>query len=250
MKGVILAGGRGTRLKPFTKIINKHLLPIGPYPMVYWSIQKLKEIGITDILIVTNEEHLRSFETLFDQGQELQVNLSYKVQRAADGIADGISYARSFVKDEKFVTLLGDNIFEDSLSPYINRFKKQTSGARVILKKVLNPSQYGVALLNEENNSIQSIIEKPAKSISKYCVTGIYMFDNQVFKYIDTIHPSSRGELEITDVNNLYIKEKQLQYDILNGWWIDAGTHESLYKANTLVLQNLEGNSLIKGGGM
>ncbi|WP_209125692.1 sugar phosphate nucleotidyltransferase [Alkalihalobacillus sp. BA299] len=247
MKGVILAGGRGTRLKPFTKIINKHLLPVGPFPMVYWSILKLRETGITDILILTNKEHLSSFICLFADGQELQVNISYKVQEAAKGIADGIAYAKSFVKDEKFIAILADNIFEESLVPYIQNYYKQKKGARVLLKKVLNPSRYGIAILDEQINSIQSIMEKPQKTNSQYCVTGIYMFDNQVFDFIDAISPSERGELEITDVNNLYIKEKQLQYDVLKGWWVDAGTHESLYQANTFVYKRLEENLFKKG---
>ncbi|OIJ18534.1 hypothetical protein BKP45_19000 [Anaerobacillus alkalidiazotrophicus] len=250
MKGVILAGGSGTRLKPFTKIINKHLLPVGPFPMIYWSIIKLKEAGIEDILILTNREHLSSFMALFDDGKELEVNLSYKIQDGANGIADGLSYAKSFVKDGKFITLLGDNIFEDSLVPYIENYKMQSSGARVLLKKVSNPSRYGIAILDEGTSTIQSIIEKPKITNSQYCVTGVYMYDSQVFELISSIKPSDRGELEITDVNNLYIKENQLYYDILQGWWIDAGTHESLFKANTLVNERIETSKNSQKGGV
>ncbi|WP_216828253.1 sugar phosphate nucleotidyltransferase [Alkalihalobacterium elongatum] len=249
MKGVILAGGKGTRLTPLTKIINKHLLPIGPFPMVYWSIIKLREAGIKDILIITNGTHLNSFTTLFGNGEELQVNLLYKVQDGAKGIADGVSYAKSFVEDEKFIMVLGDNIFEDSIVPYIERFKQQKSGARVLLKEVSDPSRYGIAILNEEKSIINSIIEKPKITNSPYCVTGIYMYDHQVFDFINSIKPSARGELEITDVNNYYIRQSELQYDVLEGWWIDAGTHESLFKANTLIYEQMNNQIETKKGG-
>ncbi|OLO37206.1 hypothetical protein BTR23_13850 [Alkalihalophilus pseudofirmus] len=248
MKGVILAGGKGTRLRPFTKIINKHLLPVGPFPMIYWSIKKLQEAEIKDILILTNKEHLSSFMSIFGNGKEIGVNLTYKVQDGANGIADGVAYAKSFVRDEKFITILGDNIFEDSLVPYIESFKQQKSGGRVLLKEVPNPSRYGIAILNKETNTIQSIIEKPEKTNSPYCVTGVYMYNAQVFDFINAIKPSARGELEITDVNNLFINQNQLQYDILQGWWIDAGIHESLFKANALVYELIK-ISKRKGGG-
>ncbi len=243
LKAVILAGGTGTRLRPLTHIINKHLLPVGPYPMIYWSILKCKEAGIVDILILTNREHLSSFIQLLGLGDDLEVNIQYKIQEGAKGIADAVSYAKPFVKSEKFVVILGDNIFEDSLSPYIQAYKAQNHGARVLLKEVDNATRYGVALIDKKRNEITSIVEKPKVALSSYCVTGIYMYDANVFQYIAQIKQSDRGELEITDVNNLYANERQLQFDILPGWWIDAGTCESLYQANTLIYQTVrEGN--------
>ncbi|OIJ10420.1 spore coat protein [Anaerobacillus alkalilacustris] len=239
MKGVILAGGTGSRLSPITKIMNKHLLPVGPFPMIYWSIIKLKEAGVSEILILTNREHLSSFIQLLGLGEDYKVNLQYKVQEDAKGIADAVSYAKSFVKNEKFIVMLGDNIFEDSLTPYIQSFKKQKRGARVLLKEVSNTTRFGAAVLDGKNNVISSIVEKPKETISPYCVTGIYMYDENAFKYIDSIQASDRGELEITDVNNLYLSEKQLHYDILQGWWVDAGTWESYYQANSFVYKRL-----------
>jgi glucose-1-phosphate thymidylyltransferase len=233
MKGVILAGGSGTRLKPFTKYVNKHLLPVGPYPMIYWPIQKLRDAGINEILIITNQHHLSSFIELLGQGEELNVKLQYKLQKnQGGGIADALMGAKDFINKDRFVVILGDNIFEDSLTPYVQSFQQQDTGARVLLKEVNNPHRYGVPQLDETNKKIMSIIEKPSNPPSSYCVTGIYMYDPTVFQFIEAIKPSNRNELEITDVNNLYIKDNQLQYDILQGWWIDAGTHDSLYEAN------------------
>ncbi|WP_332694842.1 sugar phosphate nucleotidyltransferase [Halalkalibacter lacteus] len=241
MKGVILAGGTGSRLAPITKIINKHLLPVGSYPMIYWPILKLKEAGIKQILIVTNKESLSLFIQLLGDGKELGVRLQYKVQQSASGIAGGISLAENFVEEEKFIVLLGDNIFETSLTPFIQSYNQQKEGAKVLLKEVSDPHRYGVAEINNEKQIITSIQEKPNNPLSNYCVVGIYMYDKYVFQYIEEIAPSQRGELEVTDLNNLYIKQQQLSYDVLSGWWIDAGTHESLYKANTLIYQGEKG---------
>ncbi|MBD3109670.1 NTP transferase domain-containing protein [Bacillus sp. AGMB 02131] len=238
MKGVILAGGTGTRLRPFTKIVNKHLLPVGPYPMVQWPIKKLKEAGITEILIITNEESLGHYKAIFGTGNEQKIELSYAIQPYAGGISHGLTYAKDFVKDERFVMLLGDNIFEDSLVPYLQRYK-QEEGAKVLLKVVANPERYGVAKVDDNRKRITSIIEKPKSFVSNYCVTGIYMYDPSVFEYIDLLTASERDELEITDLNNLYIKDGNLSYDVLSGWWIDAGTHESLFEANRLVYQQI-----------
>jgi glucose-1-phosphate thymidylyltransferase len=241
MKGVILAGGSGSRLRPLTHIINKHLLPVGPYPMIYWPILKLKEAGIKDILIVTNKEHLCDFISLLGMGEELGVQLSYQVQeKKGSGIADALMCAKKFIKEEKFVVHLGDNLFHDNLEPFVHSFEKQQNGARVLLKEVLDPERYGIANFDETKKIITSIIEKPHNPISAYCVTGIYFYDKQVFNFIETLEPSERGELEITDVNNLYIKQEQLQYDILQSWWIDAGTHESLFMANILKYQQFK----------
>ncbi|PAL11678.1 sugar phosphate nucleotidyltransferase [Peribacillus simplex] len=241
MKGVILAGGTGSRLEPLTKFLNKHLLPVGPYPMIYWSILKLKEAGINEILIVTNKNHLSSFIELLGLGEDLHVNIQFKIQgNVGAGIADALMSAKKFINNEKFVVLLGDNIFEDSLSPFVHSFQKQKKGALLLLKEVEELTRYGVPHLDKTNLKIKSIIEKPSNPPSSYCVTGIYMFDQKVFEYIETIHSSHRNELEITDVNNLYIQDDQLQYDILKGWWVDAGTHESLYQANQYVHEKIK----------
>jgi glucose-1-phosphate thymidylyltransferase len=239
MKGVILAGGTGSRLAPLTKYINKHLLPIGPYPMIYWPILKLRECGIHEILIITNKHHLSSFIKLLGDGEELNVTLQYKIQKnTGGGIADALISARNFVGQDKFVVILGDNIFEDSLTPYVDSYKKQKTGARVLLKKVTDSSRYGVTKIDQTKKKILSILEKPNNPPSNYCVTGIYMYDQTAFQLIQDIKPSCRKELEITDLNNLYINRDQLEYDILQGWWIDAGTHESLFRANTLIYEN------------
>ncbi|EIJ81339.1 dTDP-glucose pyrophosphorylase [Bacillus methanolicus PB1] len=241
MKGVILAGGTGSRLKPLTKFLNKHLLPVGPYPMIYWPILKLRDAGIHEILIITNQHHLSSFIELLGLGEELNVKIQYKIQiNEGGGIADALMSAKDFINEDKFVVILGDNIFEDSLTPYIQSFQQQDAGARVLLKEVNDPARYGVPRLDKTNNKIISIIEKPKFPPSSYCVTGIYLYDQNVFQFIEAIKPSNRNELEITDVNNIYINNNQLQYDILKGWWIDAGTHESLYKANQCVYKKIK----------
>ncbi|WP_203289885.1 sugar phosphate nucleotidyltransferase [Metabacillus sp. cB07] len=236
MKGVILAGGSGSRLDPFTKVMNKHLLPVGRYPMIYWTIKKLSNAGIKDIMIVTNKEHIGSFKSMLGNGDILNVSLQYEVQKKdGGGAADALLCSCRFVQNEKFVVLLGDNIFEDSLVSFVNEYKKQSSGARVFLKKVKDPERYGVAVLNQDGSQIESIHEKPQCALSPYCVTGIYMYDSLVFNYIKKLRPSDRNELEITDVNKMYLANSRLYFDILEGWWVDAGTHESLFQANQLV---------------
>jgi glucose-1-phosphate thymidylyltransferase len=232
MKGVILAGGKGTRLEPFTRIINKHLLPVGSFPMIYWPIKKLKQAGITDILIITNKQHLSLFKEILGNGEELGVKLSYSIQsKKGGGIADALECAKSFV-GYKFIVLLGDNLFDDDLKPFIDDFQKEHQEAKVLLKEVDDPMRYGIATLDEVNKSIISINEKPKEPKSNYCVTGIYLYDKNVFELIDSLRPSVRGELEITDVNNIYIGRNGLHYDILENWWLDAGTHEALFEAN------------------
>lgn len=240
LKGVILAGGSGTRLQPFTKVINKHLLPVGPFPMLYWSIIKLKEAGISEILIVTNKESIDHFHEIFGSGESYGVALSYAIQPHAGGISHALSFAKNFVNGERFILILGDNIFEDSLLPYINSFKEQNSGAKILLKEVKDPERYGVAIVDQNRKIITSIVEKPTSFISSYCVTGIYMYDDKVFNYIEQLTASDRGELEITDVNNIYIRKENLSFDILKGWWIDAGTHESIFEANQHIYQSKE----------
>ncbi|SDX31322.1 sugar phosphate nucleotidyltransferase [Paenibacillus sp. PDC88] len=233
MKGIILAGGTGSRLYPLTKVTNKHLLPVGKYPMIYHSIYKLKEADINDILIVTGRDHMGDVVNLLGSGFEFGVTFSYKVQDQAGGIAQALGLAKNFAKDESMVVILGDNVFSDSLTEYVNNFKKQGTGAKVLLQQVQDPERYGVAEL--DGNTITSIEEKPKSPKSPYAVTGVYMYDADVFDIISTLKPSGRGELEITDVNNAYIEKGMLTYDILSGWWTDAGTHDSLAYANELM---------------
>ncbi|MGQ8946957.1 sugar phosphate nucleotidyltransferase [Bacillus altitudinis] len=240
MKGVILAGGKGSRLAPLTKIFNKHLLPVGPYPMIYWSLFKLKEAGIVDVMLISQEEQIPLFQKLLEDDRELGMNIVYQVQPEASGISDGLSYAKPFAQGEKFVLMLGDNVFEDSLRPFVDAFRQQESGAKVLLKEVADPKRFGIAEIDPAHHRILSIEEKPEHPRSSYCVTGIYFYDKDVFQYIEEISPSDRGELEITDVNNLYISNSQLTYDMLKGWWIDAGTHESLHEASIKMFETMK----------
>jgi glucose-1-phosphate thymidylyltransferase len=232
MKGIILAGGTGSRLYPLTKVTNKHLLPVGKYPMIFHSVFKLKEAGIQNILVVTGKDHMGDVVNLLGSGREMGVTFTYKVQDEAGGIAQALDLAEHFVGSDQMVVILGDNVFSDSIATYVNNFKQQQLGARILIQKVHDPKRYGVAEL--EGEKILSIEEKPQNPKSNYAVTGIYMFDSSVFDIVKTLKPSGRGELEITDVNNAYIERNQLTYDILQGWWTDAGTHESLTKANEL----------------
>jgi len=232
MKGIILAGGTGSRLFPLTKVTNKHLIPVGKYPMIYHAINKLKQADIHDILIITGREHMGDVVNLLGSGYEFDVTFTYKVQDQAGGIAQALGLAENFVGDDLMTVILGDNVFQDDISPFVCHFEEQGKGARILIKEVHDPQRYGVAELNGTN--IYSIEEKPKQPKSNYAVTGIYMFDSQVFDIVRQLKPSARGELEVTDVNNAYISRKELTYDILLGWWTDAGTHESLVKANEL----------------
>lgn len=230
MKGIILAGGTGSRLYPLTKVTNKHLLPVGRYPMIFHAVHKLKSAGITDILIVTGKEHMGDVVNLLGSGSELGVNFTYKVQDEAGGIAQALHLAEHFVGGDRMVVILGDNVFESELTPFIEKFRLQPAGAKILLQQVEDPARFGVPEI--DGNRIVSIEEKPRHPKSSYAVTGIYMFDSNVFAIIKTLAPSARGELEITDVNNAYIANGQLSYDVLAGWWTDAGTHASLARAN------------------
>jgi len=233
LKGVVLAGGTGSRLKPLTKVTNKHLLPIGQKPMIYYPIEKLTSIGIEEILIVTGIEHMGGVVSLLGSGKDFGCRFTYKVQDEAGGIAQALALAENFAHDHRLVVILGDNIFQASLKGYADQFIAQKTGARILLKQVPNPQRFGVAEFF--NGKIISIEEKPEKPKSDYAVTGIYFYDLSVFDIIRTLEPSTRGELEITHVNDAYIKKGQLAYDILDGWWTDAGTFESLMRANELV---------------
>ncbi|KOO50340.1 sugar phosphate nucleotidyltransferase [Priestia koreensis] len=239
MKGVILAAGKGTRLRPFTQYVNKHLLPVGPYPMIFWPIYKLREAGITDILIVVNNREELMYQRLLGNGEGLGVSLQYVKQGEISGLAYAVGLAEEFVDGEKFVVLLGDNLFEDSLTSYVEKFRLQSEGAKVLLKEVEEPERYGIATLCEQTQSILHIEEKPSNPLSNYCVTGIYFYHEDVFERIKNVSQSDRGEFEITDVNKQYVKEKLMESETLPGWWLDAGTHRSLFQANQLAYQFL-----------
>jgi len=235
LKGVILAGGLGKRLYPLTKITNKHLLPVCSKPMIYYPIQTLVDAGIKDILIVTGGSHAGEFLRLLGNGAEFGLkHINYTYQEGEGGIAEALGLAKHFADNDKIVVILGDNIIEKSIKKAVQQFDEQECGARILIKKVDDPERFGVVEFRGEE--IKSIAEKPKKNPkSDYAVTGIYMYDNRVFDIIKTLKPSRRGELEITDVNNAYIKRGELTYSKLDGWWTDAGTFESLLRANNLV---------------
>lgn len=232
MKAIVLAGGTGSRLYPLTKVTNKHLLPVGRYPMIFHPVFKLKQAGLTDILVVTGKDHMGDVVNLLGSGREMGVSFTYKVQDEAGGIAQALSLAEQFVGKDKMVVILGDNVFDDDISTYVSNFQNQPKGAKILIQNVPDPSRFGVPEL--DGDRIVSIEEKPQQPRSNFAVTGIYMFDHYVFDIIRTLKPSTRGELEITDVNNAYIKRGELTFDVLKGWWTDAGTHSSLAKANEL----------------
>lgn len=230
MKGIVLAGGTGTRLYPLTKVTNKHLLPVGSKPMIFYPIEKLIGAGINEILIVTGTEHMGDVVNLLGSGKDFGCRFTYKVQDEAGGIAQALGLAENFAGHEPMTVILGDNIFETGLSKALKNY--HGNGAQILIKKVEDPERFGVAELDGEN--IVGIEEKPKKPKSDYAVTGIYMYDPEVFELIKTLKPSKRGELEITEVNNHYIKKRAMKYSVLDGWWTDAGTHESYKIANQL----------------
>lgn len=231
MKGIILAGGTGSRLYPLTKVTNKHLLPVGGEPMIYHPIQKLTEVGIDEILVVTGTEHMGDVVNLLGSGKDFDCRFTYKVQDEAGGIAQALGLAENFVGQDSMTVILGDNIFKTSLQKAIDEYPG--SGAQILLKKVDDPQRFGVAEV--EGDKIVGIEEKPDKPKSDLAVTGVYMYDAHVFDYIRTLEPSDRGELEITDVNNTYIRQQAMRFSLLEGWWTDAGTPESYKRANELV---------------
>ena len=235
MRGIVLAGGTGSRLYPLTKVTNKHLLPVGRYPMIYYPIGKLCRAGITDILIVTGPDHMGDVVGLLGSGRDWGVCFTYRVQDAPGGIAQALALGEDFAAGGPIVAILGDNIFSAALSPYVQRFAVQGTGARILLKSVPDPERYGVAEVRE--GCVVGIEEKPSQPKSRLCVTGIYMYDSAVFDIIRTLSPSDRGELEISDVNNGYVRAGTLRYDELPGWWTDAGTLSSLRLAGELALQ-------------
>ena len=236
MKGVVLAGGLGSRMGSLTRITNKHLLPVYDRPMVYYPIQTLVEAGIRDIQIVTGGNNAGDFLRLLGNGEAFGLtHLNYAYQRGEGGIAEALRLAEHFAAGEPMVVMLGDNLVEKSIKPYVERFAARGRGASILLKEVEDPWRFGVAELRGDR--IVGIEEKPKRPKSNYIVTGIYLYDARVFQIIKTLKPSARGELEITDVNNAYIQEGEMTYDILDGWWTDAGLPETLYRASTLIRQ-------------
>ncbi len=236
MKGIILAGGRGTRLDPLTEITNKHLLPVGKEPMIWHPVKQLVGCAISEIMVITSTHHMGDVVNSLGSGKRFGCQFTYRVQEEAGGIAHALALAESFASHDRIVVLLGDNIFEHSIKTHVDAFRDQANGARVLLKEVGDPERYGVAALDEKQ--VISIEEKPAAPKSNFAVVGCYMYDNKVFDLIRDTKPSARGELEITTVNNVYVKLGWLQYGFVEGRWTDAGTFESLAEANSLMLSN------------
>jgi glucose-1-phosphate thymidylyltransferase len=240
LKGVVLAGGTGSRLFPLTKITNKHLLPIYDKPMIYYPIQTLVDAGVRDILLVTGGRNSGDFLRLLANGKEFGLaHFNYTYQEGEGGIADALALAEHFVNGEKVCVILGDNIIEKSLKQAVDDFEKQERGAKILLKEVPDAERFGVAEFS--NGKVIGIEEKPSKPKSNYAVTGVYLYDGTVFEKVRKLVPSRRGELEITDVNNAFIAEGTMTYSFLDGWWTDAGTFESLLRATNLVASSATG---------
>jgi len=247
MKGVVLAGGLGSRLHPLTKVTNKHLLPVYNQPMIYYPIKTLINAGIEDIMIVTGGNSAGDFLKLLGNGRNFGLkHLNYTYQEGEGGIADALSLVRHFAEDEPICVVLGDNIIERNIRRATEDYKKQGAGAKILLKQVHDPNRFGVPEL--DGNRVLQIEEKPDNPKSDYAVIGIYFYDAGVFDIIETLEPSGRGELEITDVNNHYIKQGTMTWNELDGWWTDAGTFESLLHATNLVSETGANNLEIKNG--
>jgi glucose-1-phosphate thymidylyltransferase len=234
MKGVILAGGLGSRLRPLTKVTNKHLLPIYDRPMIYYPIEMLCRAGIEEIMIVTGGNSAGDFLRLLGNGSEFGLSdIYYTYQEGEGGIADALKLCEHFAEGDRITVVLGDNILQDDITPFVERFAEQPTGARLLLKEVDDPQRFGVAEVDA--GRIARIVEKPLVPASRFAVTGVYMYDRRVFDYCRELKPSSRGELEITDVNNAYLAAGDLHFDVLDGWWTDAGQFESLFHAAQLI---------------
>ena len=234
MKGVVLAGGLGSRLRPLTAVTNKHLLPVYDQPMIYYPIQTLVNAGITDIMIVTGGNSAGDFLKLLGNGKAFGLkHLNYTYQEGEGGIAEALALVEHFAAGEPVCVVLGDNIIEGNIASAVDSYRKQKTGAKIILKEVPDPERFGVPELS--GNNVVQIEEKPSLPKSKYAVIGIYMYDPDVYDIIRTLVPSGRGELEITDVNNAYIERNAMTWEVLEGWWTDAGTFESLLRASKLV---------------
>jgi glucose-1-phosphate thymidylyltransferase len=235
MKGVILAGGTGSRLYPLTKVTNKHLLPVYDKPMIYYPLETLISAGIKDIMIVSGRGHAGHFLELLGSGVDFGVHFTYEIQEKAGGIAQALSLAEDFVDGDSVTVVLGDNIFQDNIKEDVENFK---NGAKIFLKEVPDAHRFGVAEL--KGGKVIGIEEKPKEPKSNFAVTGLYIYDSDVFNAIKTLKPSGRGELEITDVNNYYINKEMMEYGVLEGFWSDAGTFASLLRAGMLVKQSIE----------
>ncbi|MCX6777205.1 MAG: sugar phosphate nucleotidyltransferase [Candidatus Micrarchaeota archaeon] len=242
--GVVLAGGEAIRLGELTRITNKHLLPLGRVPMVYHPLKRLEEAGVREVCLVTGQSHAGDFIDILGNGRVtdregnrlIDVNLTYKVQRTAGGIAEALGLAEHFVGDDRVVVVLGDNILGGSIKPYVDSFRRQKSGARLLLKKVKEPSRFGVVEI--KNGRITGIVEKPKKPKSNLIQIGVYMYDNRVFDIIPKLKRSSRGELEITDLNMQYVADEEAEFDVVRFWWMDAGTMNSFKEANSLAFKD------------
>jgi len=238
MKAVVLAGGTGSRLYPLTKVTNKHLLPVGDKPMIFHSLKKIKDAGIREVLVVTGVDHMGDIVRLVGSGSDLGLSVTYRVQDKPDGIAGALSLAKDFTSGSKFVVILADNIFSSSISDHVKKYSELPSGnCMLLLKETDNPQRFGVATV--EKGLIRKIVEKPKDSESNLCITGIYFFDSSVFFKISSISPSQRGELEISDVNQSFVDEGMCKYEILDGWWTDAGTLPSYNIACQLAWETL-----------
>jgi len=235
MKGAVLAGSLGTRLRPLTSITNKHLLPVYYKPMVYYPIEMLVEAGITDIMIVTGGNSAGDFLRLIGNGEDFGLSrINYAYQKGEGGIAQALGLAREFVGNDRVVVVLGDNILQNGIKKGAEAFAQQQQGSRIFLKRVDHPWEYGIA--EEDGNKIRRITEKPKNALSDLAVIGVYMYPPDVFDIVATLTPSARGELEVTDINNAYIQRGEMEYQVVDGWWLDAGeSHEALLKANLVV---------------
>jgi len=238
MKGIILAGGTGSRLMPLTKVTNKHLLPVYNKPMVFYPLETLAKAGIKDIMLVSGRGHAGHFVELLGSGRDQGVRITYEIQEQAGGIAEALGLAKNWAGSEKLAVILGDNIFDHDMTAAVEEFKVQPRGAKVFLKTVDDPERFGVAEIAGEK--IVNIEEKPSQPKSNYAVTGLYMYDPQVWDIIQNLKPSGRGELEITDVNNFYVQQGTMTYETLSGEWTDAGTFDSLVKASNLMYNKVK----------
>ncbi len=241
MKGIILAGGRGVRLQPLTKVISKALLTVYNKPLIMYPLQTLIEAGVKDILIIVPPDKIKDFKNLLNNGEEMGVKISYKVQKEPKGMADAVSYGEKFVGKDSVVVIAADNVYEDSFKKSVKNFK---SGCKVFLRKVADPERYGVIKFDKKGKPID-LIEKPKKFVSNYAITAMYIYDHRVFSIIKNIKPSGRGELEITDINRWYLKHGELKTERLKGKYIDAGTFDSLLEAN-IFIAGREGSKLAK----
>jgi glucose-1-phosphate thymidylyltransferase len=234
LKGVILAGGKATRLRPLTHVTNKHLLPVYDKPLIFYPLEAMARAGVEEVLLITNPEHAGHFLQLLRTGREFGLRITYELQEEAGGLAQAVGLAEPFGRGSKLLVLLGDNIFTQDLRPSVQRFAEQERGAVIFAKEVEEPEHYGVVEIDGER--VVSIEEKPAVPKSRLAQTGIYLYDERVFPFINQLAPSDRGELEITDLNNIYLQEGSMRCEILDGWWIDAGTsHDELLEANVQV---------------